>query len=99
LTQAGTGKQKKLRATNPSKPFLANGWRCRRIEKDRLVPATYAKAVWTLTTLVLPYLGTRPINKITAADVLKVLNRIEGRGLRATAHRTRQRISQVCRYA
>jgi integrase len=28
-----------------------------------------------------------------------VLKRIEGRGLRETAHRTRQRISQVCRYA
>jgi integrase len=28
-----------------------------------------------------------------------VLKRIEGRGLHETAHRTRQRISQVCRYA
>jgi integrase len=95
-TQAGAGRQKKLRATIPSKLFPANGWRCR---EDRLAPATYEKAVWTLTTLVFPYLGTHRIHKITAGDVLKVLKRIEGRGLRETAHRTRQRISQVCRYA
>jgi integrase len=69
------------------------------LQEDRLAPATYEKAVWTLTTLVFPYLGTHPIHKITAGDVLKVLKRIEGRGLRETAHRTRQRISQVCRYA
>jgi integrase len=69
------------------------------LQEDRLAPATYEKAIWTLTTLVFPYLGTHPIHKITAGDVLKVLKRIEGRGLRETAHRTRQRISQVCRYA
>jgi integrase len=69
------------------------------MQKERLAPATYAKAVWTLETLVFPYLGARPIDKVSAADVLKVLKRIEGRGLHETAHRTRQRISQVCRYA
>lgn len=69
------------------------------LQEKKLAPATYAKAVWTLETLVFPYLGTRPIDKITATDVLKVLKRIEGRGLYETAHRTRQRISQVCRYA
>jgi integrase len=69
------------------------------LQKERLAPATYAKAVWTLETLVFPYLGTRPIDKIGAADVLKVLKRVEMRGLHETAHRTRQRISQVCRYA
>jgi integrase len=69
------------------------------MQKERLAPATYAKAEWTLETLVFPHLGTRPIDKISAADVLKVLKRIEGRGLHETAHRARQRISQVCRYA
>jgi integrase len=32
-------------------------------------------------------------------DVLKVLKRIEGRGIHETAHRTRQRCAQVFRYA
>jgi integrase len=69
------------------------------LQMHRLADNTFAKAVWTLETLVFPHLGSQPMHKITAGDVLKVLKRIEGRGLGETAHRTRQRISQVCRYA
>jgi integrase len=69
------------------------------LQKGKLAPATYAKAVWTLETLVFPYIGSRPIAKLGATDVLKVLKRIEGRGAHETAHRTRQRCSQVFRYA
>ena len=46
-----------------------------------------------------PYIGSRPIAKLSAVDVLKVLKRIEGRGIHETAHRTRQRCAQVFRYA
>ncbi len=69
------------------------------LQEKKLAPATYAKAVWTLETLVCPYIGGRPIAKLGATDVLKVLKRIEGRGIHETAHRTRQRCSQVFRYA
>jgi len=69
------------------------------LQEKKLAPTTYAKAVWTLETLVCPYIGTRPIAKLGAIDVLKVLKRIEGRGIHETAHRTRQRCSQVFRYA
>jgi integrase len=69
------------------------------LQEKKLAPATYAKAVWTLETLVYPYIGSRPIAKLSAADVLKVLKRIEARGIHETAHRTRQRCSQVFRYA
>src|ERR1700683_1732127 len=69
------------------------------LQENKLAPATYAKAVWTLETLVYPYIGSRPIAKLGAIDVLKVLKRIEGRGTHETAHRTRQRCSQVFRYA
>jgi len=55
--------------------------------------------VWTFETLVFPYIGSRPIAKFGAVDVLKVLKRIEGRGIHETAHRTRQRCAQVFRYA
>jgi integrase len=48
---------------------------------------------------VYPYIGSRPIAKLGATDVLKVLKRIEGRRIHETAHRTRQRCSQVFRYA
>ncbi len=69
------------------------------LQKKTLAPNTYAKAVWTLETLVFPLLGKRPITGIVASDVLRVLKRIEVRGLHETAHRTRQRVSQVFRYA
>jgi len=48
---------------------------------------------------VFPYIGSRPIAKLGAVDVLKGLKRIEGRGIHETAHRTRQRCAQVFRYA
>jgi integrase len=69
------------------------------LQEKKLAPATYAKAQWTLETLVCPYIGSRPIAKLGATEVLKVLKRIEGRGIHETAHRTRQRCSQVFRYA
>jgi integrase len=69
------------------------------LQKAKLAPATYNKAVWTLETLVFPYIGGRPVAKLGAAEVLKVLKRIEARGIHETAHRTRQRCSQVFRYA
>jgi len=69
------------------------------LQEKKLAPATYAKAVWTLETLVFPYIGSRSIAKLGPGDVLKVLKRIEGRGTHETAHRTRQRCAQVFRYA
>src|ERR1700691_1554260 len=69
------------------------------LQEKKLAPATFAKAGWTFETLVFPYIGSRPIAKLGAIDVLKVLKRIEGRGIHETAHRTRQRCSQVFRYA
>jgi integrase len=69
------------------------------LQEKKLAPATYAKAVWTFDTLVFPYSGASPIAKLGAVDVLKVLKRIEGRGIHETAHRTRQRCAQVFRYA
>src|ERR1700689_1823930 len=69
------------------------------LQEKTLALATYTKAVWTLETLVYPHIGSRPIAKLGAVDVLKVLKRIEARGTHETAHRTRQRCSQVFRYA
>jgi integrase len=69
------------------------------LQEKKLAPSTFAKAGWTFETLVFPYIGSRPIAKLGALDVLKVLKRIEGRGIHETAHRTRQRCAQVFRYA
>ena len=79
--------------------FEAVGREWLSLQEKKLAPATYAKAAWTLETLVYPYIGSRPIAQLGATDVLKVLKRIEERGFHETAHRARQRCSQVFRYA
>jgi integrase len=67
--------------------------------QKQLAAATLEKARWMLEDLVFPTLGGRAIREITPVDVLDVLRTIEARGKHETAHRTRQRIGQVFRFA
>ena len=46
-----------------------------------------------------PYIGKRPISKITSPELLKTLRRIESRGAVDTAHRAKQAAGMVFRYA
>ena len=48
---------------------------------------------------VFPYVGARPVGAITPPELLKVLRRIESRGVIETAHRARENCSQVFRFA
>jgi integrase len=48
---------------------------------------------------ILPWLGARPIVELKAADLLAALRRIEARGALESAHRTKQAVGQVFRYA
>jgi integrase len=48
---------------------------------------------------VYPWLGSKPISDISAADLLSTLRRIEARGAIETAHRALQNCGQVFRYA
>lgn len=52
-----------------------------------------------VTEFVLPHIGSRPIHKITPAEVLGALRPIEARGKHETAHRTKQYVGQIFRYA
>jgi integrase len=52
-----------------------------------------------LTKYVFPSLGGEPIAGITAPQLLSALKRIEARGRRETAHRTKSVCSRVFRYA
>lgn len=63
-----------------------------------LAPITLKKATWIFETLLFPYLGQRPIAKISSLELLQVLKRIESRGRRETCHRAKQRCGQVFRY-
>jgi len=48
---------------------------------------------------IVPWLDKRPIQEITAPELLKVLRRIEDRGALETAHRARGDCSRIFRYA
>lgn len=55
--------------------------------------------ITSLTNEVFPYLGGRPLGEIKPVDVRAVLDRVQMRGAVETAHRLRQWISAVFRYA
>jgi len=69
------------------------------LDKQRFEPATLEKARWTFDSLINPHIGSTPVKALTAPTILEVLRKLEARGVHETAHRTRQRISQVLRYA
>ena len=69
------------------------------IGKQTWATKTREKAEWTFRDLIYPDLGDRPIAEIDAPMILDCLRKIEARGKHETAHRTRQRISQVMQYA
>lgn len=68
-------------------------------QRAKLAQSTFEKAEWTLAENVFPWMGGLPIAGIEAPEVLATLRRIEARGANETAHRTRERIAQVFRYA
>lgn len=74
---------------------IAEEW----LAKQKLAPATLAKARWMLEDLVFPWIGGRPIAEIDPPEILRLLQRIEERGAHETAHRTKQRCGQIFRYA
>lgn len=74
---------------------LAREW----LPKQPFAPKTLKKAVWTFEDLLFPYIGSRPVSVLTPPELLEVFRRLERRGKHETAHRAKQRVSQVFRYA
>jgi integrase len=93
----GVKRQAEKAAQGDTFEAIAREWLA--LQEPKLAPATYARAVWTVETLIFPGLGNRPIAKITAPDLLAVLRKIEVRGTYETAHRAKQRCGQVFLYA
>ncbi|KXU99269.1 integrase [Gluconobacter potus] len=92
-------KEKKLLRSigkvNPAQTFIATArdWFAQR--KD-LWTERHAVDVWrSLERDVLPFVGHMPINDLTPPIVLAVLREIESRGAVESAHRTRQRMSDI----
>ena len=59
---------------------------------------TLAKKRWLLD-FAYPSIGDRPVDKITAPELLAVLRRVEARGRYETARRLRSTCGMVFRYA
>lgn len=57
------------------------------------------KIIRRLERDVFPWIGTKPIAKVSAPDLLAILRRIEARNAIETAHRANQNCGQVFRYA
>src|SRR4249919_689238 len=66
-------------------------------QRGKLAAVTATKTEWLLG--LVPSLDALPIGQITAPEVLGALRRIEADGRHETAHRVKQRIGQVFRYA
>ncbi|MEB0030196.1 tyrosine-type recombinase/integrase [Undibacterium sp. RTI2.1] len=57
------------------------------------------KIIRRLERDVFPWIGKRPIEEITAPEILVVMRRVEERGALETAHRALQNCSQIFRYS
>ncbi|MEP7044560.1 MAG: tyrosine-type recombinase/integrase [Dokdonella sp.] len=66
-------------------------------QRAKLAAITATKAEWLIS--LVPTLHTRPIGELTPPEVLAALRKIEATGTIETAHRIKQRIGQVFRYA
>lgn len=76
---------------------IAREWHGRR--KTAWSEAHAENIVSRLEKYIFPYLGTKPITKVTAAELLERLRRIEATGAVDAAHRVLQNCSQIFRYA
>lgn len=69
------------------------------VKNGEWAPAYADRVIRRLELDVFPWLGDRPLGDITPPELLKVMRRIEDRGVIETAHRALENCSQVFRYA
>ncbi|HOY23371.1 MAG TPA: integrase arm-type DNA-binding domain-containing protein [Cellvibrio sp.] len=77
--------------------LLALEWHAKQIKT--WAPATAVKRLALINNDLLPSLGTFSIDAITSVQLLELLNRIDGRGANEVAHRARQVLGQIFKYA
>ncbi|WP_148863269.1 tyrosine-type recombinase/integrase [Marinobacter fonticola] len=76
---------------------IANDWLKR--QEGELAPGTIRVTRRRLESHIFPHIGQIPATDIEPPLVLQVLRKLETKGKHETAHRMRQRISQIFRYA
>lgn len=57
------------------------------------------RVISQLNRFAFPVIGNRPVAELTAPDILEVIRRVEKLNILETAHRVRQVVGQVIRYA
>ena len=67
--------------------------------KDTWVDSHAKRLIARLENDVFPWLGNRPIHEIEPPEILEVMRRVQKRGALESAHRVRQVVGQVFRYA
>ena len=68
-------------------------------QEPNWAPSHSVKILSRLEQDLFPWLGSRPVGAIKAAELLSTLRRIEKRGALDTAHRAHQNSGQIFRYA
>ena len=69
------------------------------LQKNKWSPANTKVVTRQLENDIFPWIGKRPIAELKAPELLKVLRRMEERGVLDSAHRARTIAGQVFRYA
>jgi integrase len=93
----GSKRRAEKEAVSDSFEAVAREWFAQ--QEKKWAASHSSKVIDRLERDLLPWLGSRPIKDITAAELLKCLRRIEARGALDTVHRAHQNCGQILRYA
>jgi len=88
--------QVRIRATNTFET-IAREWFS--VQEPGWAKSHSSRVIRRLEKNIFPWIGRKPIEGITALQLLEVIRRIEGRGVIETAHRALSTCGQVFRYA
>lgn len=93
------GAKRKAEASADADTFEAVAREWFAMHSPKWAPGHAVKIIRRLERDVFPWIGSRPIARLKAPDVLALLRRIESRGAIDTAHRAQQNCGQVMRFA
>jgi integrase len=90
-------KQAVIAATENIFSAVAEEWKQRKLVKEKKSAATLVRTDWVLRILN-EDIGDRPINEVTAPELLKVLRKVEAQGKHEAVARLRSAASRIFRY-
>jgi integrase len=91
--------QRTMRLANLSNTFRAIATEWLDKKKPRWSPSHFHQVEHYLAKDAFPYIGSLPIRDVTAAHLLEIVQRVEGRGTATVAFLLRQWFSAIFRYA